>query len=115
MKRSISLKSTTEKLPKKILPLVERDGEIDRAGWECALLTALRKEIKSGNLSIKNSKQFGQFSKFFISKEKWATMREQFFARAPRLYFMAMVFGFTSKQTCKRKYEQTDQKRKCSS
>ena len=29
-----------------------------------------------------NSKQFGQFSKFFISKEKWATMREQFFARA---------------------------------
>jgi len=69
-------------IPKKILPLIERDGDIDRAGWECALLTALRKEIKSGNLSIKNSKQFGQFSKFFISKEKWATMREQFFARA---------------------------------
>lgn len=69
-------------IPKKILPLVEKDGEIDRAGWECALLTALRKEIKSGNLSIKNSKQFGQFSEFFISKEKWATMREHFFARA---------------------------------
>ena len=69
-------------IPKKIRPLIQVNGTIDKAGWECALLTAVRDEIKAGNISVKMSKQFGRFDDFFISSDQWAKTRETFFKRA---------------------------------
>jgi len=69
-------------IPKKIRSLVENEGVINKAAWECALLTAVRDEIKSGNISIGMSKRFGRLDDFFIAEEKWQSIREGFFARA---------------------------------
>ncbi|MHC4587387.1 MAG: Tn3 family transposase, partial [Planctomycetota bacterium] len=69
-------------IPKRIRSLVESNSNVDKQAWECALLTAIRDEIKAGNLSVENSKRFGRFQDFFISVKKWEEMRETFFRRA---------------------------------
>ncbi|OPY73908.1 MAG: Tn3 transposase DDE domain protein [Syntrophorhabdus sp. PtaU1.Bin002] len=69
-------------IPKKIVPMVEIGGNIDKRAWESALLTAIRDEIKAGNLSVSMSKRFGRFDNFFIPYEKWENMKEGFFRRA---------------------------------
>ena len=56
-------------IPKKLRPLVKANGIVDKAGWECALLTAVRDEIKAGNFSVKMSKRFGRFDDFFIESD----------------------------------------------
>lgn len=69
-------------IPKKIRKLVESEGVVNKAAWECALLTAIRDEIKSGNVSVQSSKRFGRFDDFFIPEDSWAKIRESFFRRA---------------------------------
>lgn len=69
-------------IPKKIRPLVEVDGRIDKGAWECALVTAVRDEIKSGNISIEMSKHFGRLDDFFIPVDTWRKLRSSFFERA---------------------------------
>lgn len=69
-------------IPKKIQPLVESDGKIEKSAWECALLTVIRDEIKSGNISVGMSKRFASLDSFFIPVENWRTIRESFFKRA---------------------------------
>ncbi len=81
-KRNLPDNVPVDFIPKKIRPLVENNGKLDKAAWECALLTAVRDEIKSGNISIGMSKRFGRLDDFFIAEGKWQGMREQFFARA---------------------------------
>jgi hypothetical protein len=41
--------------------LVAADGEVSKAAWECALLNAVRDEIKAGNLYVQQSKRFGRY------------------------------------------------------
>ena len=55
---------------KKLRPMVVVDGKVNKAAWECALLTAIRDEIKAGNLSVTQSKRFGRFDDFFIADAK---------------------------------------------
>lgn len=55
---------------------------MDKRAWECALLTAVRDAIKSGNVSVEGSKRFGSLSDFFIDDKQWATRRTGFFERA---------------------------------
>jgi len=69
-------------IPKKVRALVENDGVVSKRDWECALLTAVRDEIRIGNIAARSSKRFGRFDNFFISSEQWATQREGFFRRA---------------------------------
>ena len=69
-------------IPKKIRPLIESNGIIDKAAWECALLTAVRDEIKSGNISVGMSKRFGRLDDFFIPESKWHEKRKRFFMRS---------------------------------
>ena len=69
-------------IPKTLRPFVEKDGAVDKQAWECALLTAIRDEIKAGNISIGQSKRFGRFDDFFIADNRWTTQREGFFNRA---------------------------------
>lgn len=71
-----------EFIPKKLRPMVVVDGKVNKPAWECALLTAIRDEIKAGNLSVMQSKRFGRFDNFFIPKPKWQKMRYRFFKRA---------------------------------
>jgi len=81
-------------IPRKIRPLIQNDGTVDKPGWECALLTAVRDQIKSGNLSVKMSKRFGRFDDFFVSPDQWEKTRETFFKRAGLPSKPAEVQGF---------------------
>jgi protein associated with RNAse G/E len=81
-KRKLPEDAPTEFVSKKIHPLVVSDGVIDKHAWECALIRKIRDEIKSGNISVKNSKRFGAFDRFFISDTKWSSMREEFFKQS---------------------------------
>jgi predicted transcriptional regulator len=69
-------------MPKKVRALVEKDGIVSKRDWECALLTAVRDEIRIGNVAAQSSKRFGRFDNFFIANEQWATRRKEFFQRA---------------------------------
>ena len=53
-------------LPKSRRRLVEQDGGIDRAAYEAAVLTALRDEVRRGNVAVVGSKRFGKLSDLFI-------------------------------------------------
>lgn len=55
---------------------------LDRASWECAVVSSLRDEIKSGNFAIRRSKKFREFKDFFDSESKWESNRAAFFKRA---------------------------------
>ncbi len=69
-------------IPRNLRPLVEKDGEVDKHAWECVLLTALRDEIRAGNVFVEQSKRFGRFADFFITDIRWASLREHFSQRA---------------------------------
>ncbi|MFQ5906413.1 MAG: Tn3 family transposase, partial [bacterium] len=69
-------------IPKRLQPLVETDGAVNKHAWECALLTVLRDEIRAGNVFVKQSKRFGRFDDFFIPDPQWRSRREAFFQRA---------------------------------
>ena len=69
-------------IPRKIRKLITTNGEVKKSAWECALLTAIRDEIKTGNLSVEMSKHFSRIDDFFIPHEQWNKMRDRFFRRA---------------------------------
>lgn len=69
-------------IPRRLRHLVEKDGEISKPAWECALLTAVRDELRAGNVYVAQSKRFGRFDDFFMTDSKWETQRESFFQRA---------------------------------
>lgn len=69
-------------IPKKLRPLVEKNGEVSKRAWECALLTVIRDEIKAGNIYVQRSQRFGRFDDFFMADAKWEKQRENFFNRA---------------------------------
>ena len=73
----------TDFVPPRVRPLVEAGGgALNKRAWECALLVAVRDEVKAGNLSVAHSKRFGPFDDFFIDREAWSTRREAFFRRS---------------------------------
>ncbi|MGB1257894.1 MAG: Tn3 family transposase [Thiolinea sp.] len=70
-------------IPKKWRSQVLGDGgKINKPAWECALLTLVRDQIKSGNLSVQHSKRYATLDTFFMPESQWAKQREAFFARA---------------------------------
>lgn len=81
-KRKLPEDASTEFVSTKIRPLIVSDGAIDKHAWECALISNLRNEIKSGNIYVKNSKRFGPFERFFISYTQWKSVREEFFRQS---------------------------------
>jgi hypothetical protein len=84
-KRKLPAEASIAFVPDRLKSFVENNGELDKCAWECALLTVLRDEIKSGNLSVTYSKRFRNFDDFFISSTQWQKVRESFFdaARLP--------------------------------
>jgi hypothetical protein len=69
-------------IPKRLAPIVMDGGLPSRAAWECALMLQLQEELKSGNISVGNSKRFGRFDDYFLPQEQWAFRRETFFQRS---------------------------------
>src|SRR5271165_1153268 len=69
-------------IPKRLVPIVMDGGLPSRAAWECALMLKLQEELKSGNISVGNSKRFGRFDDYFLPEEQWALRRETFFQRS---------------------------------
>jgi TnpA family transposase len=69
-------------VPKRLRPFVGPKGTRNRRAYECAVLTALRDEIKRGNVWIPGSKRFGKLDAFFLPAAAWATTRQEFFRKA---------------------------------
>ncbi len=69
-------------IPNNLRPFMEKDGEVNKQAWECALLTVIRDEIRAGNVFVRQSKRFGRFDDFFIGDNRWQVQRESFFRRA---------------------------------
>ena len=69
-------------IPKKLRALVTNNGEVSRRAWESALLTAVRDEIRAGNIYVDHSQRFGRFDDFFMTESEWEKQRESFFERA---------------------------------
>ena len=63
-------------------PFVFQEDKLHKPAWECALLTVLRDQIKSGNLSVSGSKRFASLETFFILETDRASRRVAFFNRA---------------------------------
>lgn len=81
-KRKLPEDAPLDFMPKTIQAIVVADGEVSKAAWECALLNAVRDEIKAGNLYVQQSKRFGRFDDFFMPAPEWRARREAFFKRA---------------------------------
>ncbi|MCB0014266.1 MAG: Tn3 family transposase, partial [Anaerolineales bacterium] len=69
-------------IKRSLRPFVEENGEVSKRAWECALLLAIRDEIRAGNIYIQDSKRFGRFDNFFIADSQWQSRRNGFFERA---------------------------------
>ena len=72
----------TKFIPKKLYPDVFQEGRLQKPAWECALLTALRDQVKSGNLYVDHGKRYTNLNRFFIPHSEWAAKRDAFFTRA---------------------------------
>ncbi len=81
-KRRVPEGAPTSFIPKGQRRFVERDGGIDRAAYEAAVLTALRDEIRRGNVAVRGSKRFGHLSDLFMPENEWEAARGAFFERA---------------------------------
>jgi hypothetical protein len=81
-KHTLPENAPTGFIPRKLRPFIFQGGKIYKPAWECALLTVLRDQVKSGNLYVPQSKRFATLDTFFIPEAEWAAKREAFFARA---------------------------------
>ena len=68
-------------VPKSLMSFIQGE-ELNKQAWECALLTALRDELRAGNLSVKESKRYAKLDDFLLPEELWKQQREAFFTRA---------------------------------
>ncbi len=69
-------------IPRKWRRFVIVEGKINRAAWECALLTVIRDQIRVGNLYVQHSTRFGRLADLFIPETAWQQQRTQFFQQA---------------------------------
>ena len=81
-RRRVPPDAPTSFLPASQRRLVEQDGEIDRAAYEAAVLTALRDEVRRGNVAVGGSTRFGKLSDLFMPEDAWEAERDGFFGRS---------------------------------
>ena len=81
-RRKLPDEVVTDFIPQRLRPIVEEGGTLNKRAWECALLVAVRDEIKAGNISVAHSKRFGHFDDFFMDNASWAARRAAFFSRS---------------------------------
>ncbi len=81
-RHTLSNDAPTGFIPRKLRSFVLKDDKIHKPAWECALLTVLRDQVKSGNLYVPQSKRFATLETFFTPEAEWSAKRDAFFARA---------------------------------
>jgi len=54
----------------------EKDGTINRRYYEMAILTELKNNIRSGNISVVGSRRHKDFDEYLVSKEEWALIKQ---------------------------------------
>lgn len=81
-KRTIPKDAPLDFLSTKMKAMVQDQDGISRRAWECAVLVSLNEAIKTGNLSIQQSKRFGLLSDYFMNENAWDERRAPFFQRA---------------------------------
>ena len=81
-KRKLPDEAPRDFLPKKTRSFIETENGLDRAGYECAVLTAIRDEVRRGNLWVRGSKRFTRLDAFFMPDDQWQNIRADFFARS---------------------------------
>ncbi|MCB2295920.1 Tn3 family transposase [Clostridium algoriphilum] len=54
----------------------EKDGTINRRYYEMAILTELKSNIRSGNISVVGSRRHKDFDEYLVSKEEWALIKQ---------------------------------------
>ena len=69
-------------VPTRLRPFVGPKGTHNRRAYECAVLTALRDEIKRGNVWSPGRKRLGKLDDFFLLAAAWATPRQACFRKA---------------------------------
>ncbi len=69
-------------LSKTMQALIKQAGILNKPAWECAILLAIRDEIKAGNIAVRQSKRFVPIHEFFMPATSWAQKRSAFFARS---------------------------------
>lgn len=69
-------------IPKRLRAFVGTHGTSNRRAYEGAILTALRDEIKRGNVWIQGSKRYGKLEDFFLPEAPWTIRRHDFFRKA---------------------------------
>ena len=80
-RRTLPADAPLDFAPKALEPLIRRNGQVDRRGWESALFLKVRDEIRAGNLAIEGAKNFGRFDAFFLPQAEWGQVREDFWER----------------------------------
>ena len=81
-KRALPDEVPMDFLSAKMKPMVQGPDGVSRRAWECAVLVSLNEAIKTGNLSIHQSKRFGLLSDFFMGYDAWSHRQPEFFQRA---------------------------------
>lgn len=54
----------------------EKDGTINRRYYELAVLTELKNNIRSGNISVVGSRRHKDFDEYLVSKEEWDKVKD---------------------------------------
>lgn len=54
----------------------EKDGTINRRYYEMAILTELKNNIRSGNVSVVGSRRHKDFDEYLVSKEEWKLVKQ---------------------------------------
>jgi len=80
--RKLAAETPVDFVPKRLQKLVGEGDALNRQAWECALLLAVRDEIKIGNVAVGESKRFGNFDHFFVELVRWESHRLDFFRNA---------------------------------
>jgi TnpA family transposase len=57
--------------------VINQSGTINRHYYELATLTELRNSIRSGDISIKGSRQYKDFDSFLFTPHEWRTMKSK--------------------------------------
>lgn len=76
-------RTVPESAPLKFIPkrwekhVIQADGSINRQYYELAVLTELRNCIRSGDVSVKGSRQFKDFDDYLFSKAEWEFARNK--------------------------------------
>ena len=80
--RKLSREAPTRFLTPALRAIVESENGLDRRAYECAVVVAVRDELRRGNLWVEGSRRYRQLTDFFLPEPEWTARRADFFSRA---------------------------------